>query len=196
MDASAYKNYKLAWTGVQSIFTGIVVICLLLFVGGRAIRNFGWTVTALITPIAILVTGLPFMAISTVNYYFSKGDDLLIANTIVVAFGFLAVYTSKALKYSFFDPTKEMAYIPLDDDLKSKGKAAVDVVGGRLGKSGSGLIQLGLLLAIQTSSIRGIVLIITVLLGVAVTAWIFAAIALGHRFKALSEKPKEAIAMA
>ena len=60
---------------------------------------------------------------------------------LAVYFGLMQNVFSKATKYSFFDPTKEMAYIPIDVELQTKGKAAVDVVAGRLSKSSGGLLQ-------------------------------------------------------
>lgn len=43
-----------------------------------------------------------------------------------------------------------MSYIPLDEESKVKGKAAIDVVGARLGKSGGSLAQQILMLFVPS----------------------------------------------
>ncbi|KAK4764974.1 hypothetical protein SAY86_026064 [Trapa natans] len=90
---------------------------------------------------------------------------------------------SKSAKYSLFDPCKEMAYIPLDEDTKVKGKAAIDVVCNPLGKSGGALIQQFMILtfgshANSTPYLGGILLVI-------VLAWLGAARSLETQFNAL-----------
>jgi len=71
---------------------------------------------------------------------------------LAVVVGTIQNVLTKGVKYSLFDPTKEMAYIPLSPEMRVQGKAAVDGVGGRLGKSGGGVIQQILLVAIPGST--------------------------------------------
>lgn len=53
----------------------------------------------------------------------------------------------KAAKYSLFDPAKEMVYIEMSKEEKSKGKAAVDLVSNQVGKTGASWMSQALLLA-------------------------------------------------
>lgn len=85
---------------------------------------------------------------------------------IVVAFqvGMVQNILSKAIKYALFDPTKEMAYIPLDAETKIKGKAAIDVLAARVGKSGGALVQ-QLIVMIFGNIIKGAGCVATVFFG-------------------------------
>ncbi|CAL6360455.1 unnamed protein product [Bathycoccus prasinos] len=64
----------------------------------------------------------------------------------ILVVGGAAIYiVERAAKFSLFKPAEEMVYIALDDEAKSKGKAAVDVLGSQFGKTGGSFMQQGLL---------------------------------------------------
>ena len=89
------------------------------------------------------VTGLSFFALTIFSGMFEPLTAALGTTPLMLAVvvGAIQNILSKSSKYSLFDPCKEMAYIPLDQESKTKGKAAIDVVGNPLGKSGGALIQ-------------------------------------------------------
>lgn len=136
-----YTAYMFAFQTYQ----GLAAIIFML-VGSNILRRVSWGTAASFTPIMILVTGFVFFGF----IFFGEAEagpsvalGVLASSPVQIAItvGMIQNVLSKATKYSLFDSTKEMAYIPLDEELKTKGKAAVDVVGGRLGKSGGGFIQ-------------------------------------------------------
>lgn len=177
-NANDYSTFM----GYFSFFTGLVTVLMMLFIGGNVIRRFGWTSAALITPIVLLITGVGFFVFVLFR------DDLqglfAVLGTsplmLAVLFGAAQNIMSKSAKYSLFDPTKEMAYIPLDQESKVKGKAAIDVVGARLGKSGGSFVQQGLLVMFGT--IGAITPYVGAILLVIIFAWIVAARSLGRQF--------------
>ena len=71
---------------------------------------------------------------------------------LAVWFGLIQDALSKSVKHCLFDSTKNMAYVPLDDETKTKGQAAVEVIGGRLGKAGSSAVGIVLTSLIKAGS--------------------------------------------
>lgn len=192
-----YQNFM----GGFSMMTATATILMMLFVGGNVIRKWGWGVGALITPVVLLITGIGFFS-SVIFRESLTGLIAMLGTTplmMAVVFGTAQNFISKSAKYSLFDPTKEMAYIPLDQESKTKGKAAIDVVGARLGKAGGSVIQQVLIVGL--GSLAATTPYIAVILFGIIFAWIMAARSLNKRFTALNaqkeaEKAAEAPAQA
>jgi AAA family ATP:ADP antiporter len=51
----------------------------------------------------------------------------------LVMSGALLYVFGKGAKFSLFKPAEEMVYITLDEDGRTRGKAAIDVVGSQVG---------------------------------------------------------------
>lgn len=191
------SNDYSAFMGEFSFLTGAATIFMMLFVSGNVIRKFGWTPAALLTPIMILVTGVGFFTFiifkdSLAALVAMMGTTPLMMAVVV---GQAQNILSKSTKYSLFDPTKEMVYVPLDQESKVKGKAAIDVVGARLGKAGGALVNQTLILFF--GSISAITPYVAGVLFLIIFVWMWAAKKLGKEYNQLiSEKEEQAKAEA
>ena len=165
-------------------FSSIVGLstCIVIFFGVHAIRILGWRIGALATPAVMACLALP---------YFSSilmGVDQPKALHIAVALGTMQTLLSKTAKYALFDPTTQMAYIPLDDESKVKGKAAIEVLGSRIGKSGGSLIQQGLVMIF--GDIISAAPALTVIYYCVLVWWAYSAHRLGILFSAKTDETK------
>uniref|UniRef100_A0A2P2IWR4 ADP,ATP carrier protein n=1 Tax=Rhizophora mucronata TaxID=61149 RepID=A0A2P2IWR4_RHIMU len=177
-------NEYSSFMGDFSTATGIMTFTMMLL-SQYVFNKYGWGVAAAITPTVLLLTGVGFFSLILCGNPLAPtlakfGMTPLLAAVYV---GAMQNIFSKSAKYSLFDPCKEMAYIPLDEDTKVKGKAAIDVVCNPLGKSGGALIQQFMILtfgslANSTPYLAGILLVI-------VLSWLGAARSLDTQFTAL-----------
>lgn len=192
---SAAKSYYptqdayLAMMATYSKMTGYSGLVLVMISKG-VLRRFGWLPCALVTPIMISVTGAGYFA--SVLFPGAFEPWMLLAGftsplAFTVMFGMLGVVLSKSSKYSFFDPTKEMAFIPLDYDLRISGKAAADGVAGRLGKSGASWIQM-ILYAVVAGGQTEIMPYLTVILFFLSIGWLVSATRLNVLYSNMVEK--------
>lgn len=175
-----------------SSILGIVTVTLIYFFKGTVLR-FGWLTGALVTPVFLAITGtLFFFSIFFGNQVFSSMNFLMLTPLFMtVIIGTTQQILSKCAKYSMFDPTKEMAYIPLDPDLKTRGKAAVDVVGHTFSKASSGYVVSGLLILTQASDLMLIAPYLAALIAAMIFIWVLAAKSLFKRYKVLVKSNEE-----
>ncbi|MBU6383616.1 MAG: NTP/NDP exchange transporter [Verrucomicrobia bacterium] len=152
------------------------------------IRKFSWTMNALIPAGIMLVTGLGFFLVVLFPDSGLTGVAAMMGSTplaLSVALGGLQNSLGRASKYTIFDATKEIAFIPLSKESKQKGKAAIDGVGSRIGKSGGSVIHQSLILIF--SSVAACTPYVATIFFVVILVWIYSVVTLGKQFDSLTK---------
>jgi AAA family ATP:ADP antiporter len=189
------KNEYAMFMGTFNQYTGLMCI-IMYFISGVILNKCSWKISAIITPVMIFVTGsifYLFVVYPDITRKYIVAFSSVNALTIAVIVGAIQNVLSKATKYTLFDPTKEMAYIPIDDELKTKGKAAVDVVGGRLGKSGGAIFQSALFTIFPAATFATVSPYLMGMFLLIVTIWILTVISLNKYYVAATAIDKKAI---
>lgn len=189
------SDYQMFMSVVTS-YVGLIAFFISIFFGTNIIRRLGWRFSAQISPVFVGLTGIIFFGalIFKENLNGLTAFLGLTPLAFIVYLGAFQNVTSKVVKYSFFDPTKEMAYIPLSENEKVRGKAAIDVVGSRLGKSGASWIQIAFLDLFGTGSILSISQLLLPIIVVATVTWIYSVNHIGKEFskKTTAQDPAKA----
>lgn len=181
-----YNTYM----GKVILSMAFLAILIGLFTTTKIVQKYSWTISALIPPIIVGVTGLLFF-----NYIFFPSSSIswifgflkMSPLMLTVTLGSVQNCLSRASKYTFFDATKEMAFIPLNSESKLKGKAAIDGVGSRIGKSGGSAIHQGLILVF--SSVSASIPCIAIIFFFIILIWGYTVIYLGKQFDELTSEP-------
>lgn len=189
-DYSIYMSWVMTWIAVLATITAFLFT-------GNLICRAGWTKSAMVTPAILLVTSVIFFGLilfPEYGHYFTEfmGTTPL---ALTVFMGTAQNCLSRTAKYTVFDATKELAYIPLDRQIKLKGKAAIDGVVSRLGKSGASVLYT--LLLTQLGGLTACAPYVAVCLIGAIVIWIGAVKKVGKEFEemdaGLAANPMKAI---
>ncbi|MDB6096928.1 MAG: carrier protein [Francisellaceae bacterium] len=174
---SNYMNHIISITGIFAVLSALII-------SGNVIRRFGWTVAALITPVIWLVTSIGFFFCllfdntGLTSIFYSILHVNFPVTSLIIFFGSAQMCLGRASKYTVFDETKEIVFIPLSRENKRKGKAVIDGIASRFGKSGGSVMYQVLLVTFGELALT--IPYVAAIITLVVICWIIAVRKLGR----------------
>jgi ATP:ADP antiporter, AAA family len=145
-----------------------------------------WRSSALITPIILLVTGTAFCGFFMI--YRNYPTAMLVGFPIAgmsMFFGTIHFILLKATKHSVIDPVKELVFIPLNFELKAKGKTFAEIIGARVGRGFGSFLQQALLMVFVGFNLVDLAPILFAIFFIVMVCWFVVTFKLGK----LIDKP-------
>ncbi len=178
---SRLGGLKLMTIGATSILFSFIA---------TALQRRSWKAAALFTPVILFISFIIFFTVLLFESKLTLFTNFFNIPTItfIVIIGTLNVVITRTSKYTFFEPSKESAYIPLDEESKIRGKAAVDGVGSRLGKGLSSLLLTMVFFPLGNGEIKNCRNYIACTILIILIVWVWATLKLNSKFKQLIKK--------
>ncbi|CAD7703422.1 unnamed protein product [Ostreobium quekettii] len=170
--------------------TGLVTASLMVL-SPIMFEKLGWAGVAGVTPNVLAYGGTAFFLLCFGYHAFASVGGWSTALLPAVALGGATLFVlARGAKFSLFKPAEEMVYICLDEDGRTSGKAAVDVVGAQFGKS-VGSVSQQVLLLMSSGALFGIIPVIFVLYMLMLHEWEKAVEDLSDFQKERSSQPED-----
>ncbi len=179
-DYCQYMGNLTFWTGILTAFSALILTPYIL-------QKCRWSRAAIITPVLMVLATFGFFGV----IYLRKINLLpsVAPLNFAVLLGSLHFCIGRSAKYTLFDATKELAFIPLSQEGQMKGKLIVDGIGSRLGRGASSLISIFLFLIMggagESALFAGILAISFALVAIP------AARLIGHDFEKMTPAPED-----
>lgn len=180
--------------GTFYMLTGVITVSILFF-AKNIIYRFGWLRGAIATPLAMLVMVSIFLSFIFFEEFMTPITVFFGVTPLLMSvwWGSAQQLFTKSAKYALFDPSKEMSYIPLDDELKVKGKATVDVTGHLFSKALGGYVVSILLIITAAADLFSLIPYFSIIVYVTVIAWLIGVFRLNKRYTAMVELRKREV---
>lgn len=188
--------YKTPWEFSEYMaqvtwITGVVGVLVVLGLSGFVLRTKPWVTAGLITPCILLLTSGLFFSVLFFPSFANYLATLFSCEPVVVAVtvGSLRSVLMQVAKYTFFDNSKELAFLQLSSKQRLNGKALSDAFASRLGKSASSLSHQSLLMSFHSLLVAAPV--IAFLVFASSLAWLRSIWSLGKVFSLPMKREKE-----
>lgn len=141
--------------GQLSMWSGILTAVSALVITPFILRRCRWVVASLVTPVCLLLTEGAFFVV-----LWNGGGHQL---ELLVVLGTLFYCFVRAAKYTLFDTSKELSFIPLPSLEKMQGKLVIDGMCSRFGRGGASMLSIVLIQicggVLASASIAGLIVI-------------------------------------
>ncbi|WP_018691088.1 Npt1/Npt2 family nucleotide transporter [Algicola sagamiensis] len=178
-DPGDFSDY-LSWV---TAINGVLVTFTVFFISRRLLKKYSWTRVAILTPICLTLTSsLFFTCLFYRNFSATIGHFFSVRPEAVVAFaGAIQACIMQLAKTTFFDNTRELAFLSCSLQERRLGKSFADAFATRMGKSTASITQQSLLFMFIMLSATYSYLAMLILLSIPL--WIYSTCVIGSQLK-------------